>query len=316
MSCLSGRRRQLPAKLRFGQRRRQSHPWRNRKPELKMLLSKYQLVDVWRKQHPISRTFTWNSKTNTIACRLDKFYVSDNMYTWNIKSTIVTCHLSDHDAISLTINDINNSASPDRGVWKLNTKWLKENKFKRLKIRKNDYLDIAEWWDDGKAKLKQLIQHHSLARRQAEKEQRTNIMKKYQKLSAKPDSTPTETAQLDDLRTQLLDMDEQALDGSKIRSRAKALKIGDKPSRYFLKRQHRRTVKKTFKCFYKALYCERLLEQSTQDRLLNLIDRTLTAAEQAMCEGMLTKEECLTALKSCPGNKSPGLDGFPKEVFF
>ena len=34
-----------------------------------------------------------------------------------------------------------------------------------------------------------------------------------------------------------------------------------------------------------------------------------------MCQGPLTKAECLAALRSSANNKSPGLDGFPKEFY-
>jgi len=41
--------------------------------------------------------------------------------------------------------------------------------------------------------------------------------------------------------------------------------------------------------------------------------KTLDSDQQSLCEGKLTKAECLEALKSMDSDKSPGSDGFPAD---
>ena len=41
----------------------------------------------------------------------------------------------------------------------------------------------------------------------------------------------------------------------------------------------------------------------------------LTSEDKEKCEGLLTKEECLEALKDMNLNKTPGSDGLPVEFY-
>ena len=71
------------------------------------------------------------------------------------------------------------------------------------------------------------------------------------------------------------------------------------------------------KTFFETLY----KSQNSQDNLpesdlfnLENID-PLDENEQILCEGMISKEECLTALKEFKNNKTPGTDGFSAEFY-
>ena len=48
---------------------------------LKKLIQRFDLVDIWRKQHPTDRQFTWHAQTKrgSIKCRLDRFYFSSSL---------------------------------------------------------------------------------------------------------------------------------------------------------------------------------------------------------------------------------------------
>ena len=71
------------------------------------------------------------------------------------------------------------------------------------------------------------------------------------------------------------------------------------------------------KPFFETLY----KSQNSQDNLsesdlfnLENID-PLDGNEQMLCEGMISEEECLTALKEFKNNKTPGTDGFSAEFY-
>ena len=72
--------------------------------------------------------------------------------------------------------------------------------------------------------------------------------------------------------------------------------------------------------FYKKLYTAELQEinrdtPSIQTFINNANVPKLSDAEQLECEGELTEQELLNALKHTSNNKSPGSDGFPAEFY-
>ena len=70
--------------------------------------------------------------------------------------------------------------------------------------------------------------------------------------------------------------------------------------------------------FYKRLYSSK--NGSQNERTNNLFfwlltEKKLNLTEQESCEGLLTKGECLNALKNMECNKTPGSDGLPAEFY-
>lgn len=97
--------------------------------ELTKIKNKHKLVDIWRKNNPSKRNFTYHNADNTIHSRLDRICISKTM-------TIKTCKInptsiSDHDSVSVIIQ-INETNLRGPGVWKLNTSILKQKKFQEI----------------------------------------------------------------------------------------------------------------------------------------------------------------------------------------
>ena len=144
---------------------------------------------------------------------------------------------------------------------------------------------------------------------------------------------------LDDKKRELQDMREQKLNGQIIRSRAKWLHNGEKPSKFFCALESfnytEKTVKRIktasgyivdqkeilneLKCFYQKLF-----EKTTE--LPNNIDFSvllgnkndidkLSHEESLQLEGPLKIDELGIALKLMKTGKSTGIDGFPAEFF-
>ena len=70
--------------------------------------------------------------------------------------------------------------------------------------------------------------------------------------------------------------------------------------------------------FYKLLYSSK--NGSQNERTNNFFfglqtEKKLNLTEQESCEGLLTKGECLIALKNMECNKTPGSDGLPAEFY-
>ena len=69
--------------------------------------------------------------------------------------------------------------------------------------------------------------------------------------------------------------------------------------------------------FYKALFEPKinLSNALIQDYLNRIEIPKLTKEQSQKCEGVITEEELLKALKKLPNNKSPGNDGITKEFY-
>ena len=122
----------------------------------------YDLVDIWRIRNPEMKCFTWRQKTPVIQRRLDFLLINkepqEDIDNVHIKPSIN----SDHLAIVLSINGIENQA---RGpsFWKLNSSLLEEKEYVSLINNKypvwiEEFKDIKDpriLWDLIKYKIRQ-----------------------------------------------------------------------------------------------------------------------------------------------------------------
>ena len=125
-------------------------------------------------------------------------------------------------------------------------------------------------------------------------------------------------------------------EGAKIRSRAKWFEEGEKPTRYFFRRENQRAAKNSFDSllnsqgqetssqtdmesilvdFYKNLFSKDNLDLHIQQSLIDDLEFTLSDSERVSCEGDLTKDELFMALGGLQTGKSPGSDGLPTEFY-
>ena len=292
-------------------------------PELKRLLSKYNLIDIWRHQHPSLKTCTWSNADRSIMSRLDKFYISvDLVDDSKIVTGIQPCHLSDHDLVTSLLKH-------EKLRTEIISFWSDWTEAKML------FSDVGEWWDEGKAEMKHIIIEYSKAVRQQINEQRVHLMNKFHRLSEKTSLSPHELEQLQRVRSDLCELASQRLEGAKIRSRVRIIRNNEKPSRFFFQRERYNASKKLVTAlktvngrvtdsdgimkehvrFYKNLYTAILVDARAQEEVLFSIDRKLSEEEKLTLESFLSEEECLAALHAMPALRTPGSDGLPKEFY-
>ena len=70
-----------------------------------------------------------------------------------------------------------------------------------------------------------------------------------------------------------------------------------------------------WRLYYSNLFTAQNCDPVAQDEMLSQLHRRLSMAERAGCKGNLALEECLEALKGMPKGKTPGLGGFPMEIY-
>jgi len=130
----------------------------------------------------------------------------------------------------------------------------------------------------------------------------------------------------------------QAVDGERVRSRAREYEEGEKSSKYFLTLEKINQAKKAIYQlqdqqgrilktkedisaeivrFYSELYDKdnTKCEDSIKEEFFSEVRDVLTEDQMKSCEGFVTHQEILAALKQTSNNKSPGIDGIPADFY-
>ena len=107
--------------------------------QLNSIIDHFDLLDIWRMKNYHTKRFTWRQKTPKIQCRLDYWFVSnnlcDNVSNVDIKPSV----RSDHSAIYLALKYLP-EAPRGPSHWKLNTSLLEDENYVTSLINK-----IAGW---------------------------------------------------------------------------------------------------------------------------------------------------------------------------
>ena len=112
------------------------------------------LVDIWRIRNPTERRFTWRQKSPIIQRRLDFWLVSDTLQEDVESVEIIPSIKSDHSAITLALNGIDDSKGGP-SFWKFNSTLVNDNEYCHLldgnfKIWQEEYKEIIDkrvLWD-------------------------------------------------------------------------------------------------------------------------------------------------------------------------
>ena len=108
----------------------------------------FDLVDFWRVKNPEIKSFTWCQNSSQIFCRLDYWFISNNLQDW-IKSTdIIPALKTDHSAILLVVEDNELNYAKGQGFWKMNCAILDDS----IEIQEISLL-IPKWIAEGHKEL-------------------------------------------------------------------------------------------------------------------------------------------------------------------
>lgn len=320
---------------------------------LKDFCAQFELLDAWRVLNPDTRRYTWRRKRPEIQCRLDFFLVTESLMC-NVKSAnISTGYKTDHSLIEIKIALHSNMRGP--GFWKLNTSFLTEidyvNQIRTvIKDTEEEYkndrsVNDALMWEMIKLKIREHSLKYSAIKKAKTSRLEENLEKEINTLQCLIESNMDEKDKkdtLEALETKKLELEkiiEYRTKGSILRARCRWHNEGEKNTKYFLnleKRHYKQGVISQLKLddenfvttdkeilsecetFYKLLYSSK--NGSQNERTNNFFfglqtEKKLNLTEQESCEGLLTKGECLIALKNMECNKTPGSDGLPAEFY-
>ena len=303
--------------------------------EISILLRDSHLVDVYRYKYPRKPTVSWSD--GSMACLLDRIFISNNLANKIEDVSFVPISFSDHDMLKFKLLPLPPSVDVGKGYWKFNNSLLKDQDFLG-KIRSHisaaleeidDTNDPLLWWDQLKVSFKMIAIKHSkfLAREKN---------KMYAALTAQY-ILAEKLGKVDNMqrvKNKLKELDLKKLEGSKIRSRVALLDNKEQPSKFFYQKEMSKGQKKliskiikeddtvcednnsitqSFVEYYSSLYKKEPGNLPPRHYLENLpkVDKE----KNEHLGKLIEVEEIETALKQMENNKAPGSDGLTKEFF-
>ena len=311
------------------------------------------LVDAWRILNPEEKRYTWRQTQPTVHCRLDFFLTSQSLLGNIISANILPGFKTNHSMITLNISLHSNPRGP--GFWKLNTSLLADRDYIdliRLTIHEtqNEYendesINPALLWDMIKLKTREKSLSFAAAKKrktlqkQHELEEKIALLEKeLEQLAAVSKTQKTnKTEQLELFKSELEEIIKVRTQGAILRCKIKWYNEGEKNTKYFLNLEKRHFKLSTIsqlkitdqefvtsdkeilaecETFYKKLYTSQKNVIPTENDLFQPENDTVLDNNDAMsCEGHLTEQECLKALRSMDREKTPGTDGLPAEFY-
>ena len=315
---------------------------------LQELLQEFELVDVWRELFPNIKRYTWRRTRPLQQSRLDYIFISDNLHRCRLtKARIDPGFLSDHSFVYAEIDARNPSRGP--GIWRFNNELLDDTVFRvTIKDELQKFIERNEPYDGESSKglLIDLLLSNCRSKcitrskeikaeqRREEKELAEEVKILEQRLER---NVPETIQEYERARARLEEIKLKRGQLAILSSGARWIEHGEKPSKYFLNLSKKRAAQKSIIAlktsdgnvieeskaileycaeYFEDLYKTRNVERDKMSAFyLHDNDLKLTDQEKAVCDGPITKDECLTALKGMAKDKAPGITGFTAEFY-
>jgi len=329
----------------------------NAREQLMNLMLSKNLIDCWRENHIENKEYTWFRRNPIKKARLDFFLISENLFTDVETSKILPGYRTDHSLIYVSFEF--GKFKKGNSYWKFNNSLLKDmvyiNEVKKVinNIKTQYATDIPNRYNrieevpmqDLTFSINDQLFFESLLLAIRGKSISYSSHKKKldidreNKLLIEIENIEKQTNinydLLDSKRNTLLELRRKKMEGVLIRSRAKWIQEGEKPTNYYCNLENRNFVSKCMntlttqagqhlhtqeeilsetKRHYQNLYKSNATEEVSLNELLsNMSVPKLSDQEQESIEGNLTYSEMLNSLKRMSNNTSPGNDGFTVE---
>ena len=317
------------------------------------------LIDCWRDQHIESKEYTWFKKNTNKKARLDFLLISRLLLTDMSDVKICPGYRTDHSLLYLKFTF--GKFKKGKSYWKFNNSLLTDTEYinsikrtitlvkeqyavnnkitdeKENMISDNDInlsIDDQLFFEILLCELRGKTISHSSYIKKKEKDKEKTIIEMISNLEKQPiiqnEILNTKKGELEQIR-------EKKMRGVLVRSRAKWIQEGEKPTKYFCNLENNNFVSKTMlklkskdnkilnnhedimnetKSFYQNLYEKKPIENVNLNNLLSTYNiPKLSNIQKNQLEGLLTYEECQNTLKNMNNDKSPGNSGFTVEFY-
>lgn len=303
---------------------------------LKEICEEFRVQDVFRALHPDDFGFTrFDYKTKT---RIDRIYVSNQI---KIKEYTTKALInSDHLVIGCKIIDVKEKQT---NAWKLNTSWLKNDKFittlkeeiERVKDLKCIVSSQNELWSILKNRLKRLMIKESKQLNQERNKIYDILTSNYIDMKRKQNRTLEEDLILEEMTKDLIEFNNDYQNSLKIICGYDDLKGGVTNIPSLIKKYKNKQEMKYIKSIrtetnnvvhdelekrneivkqFKDMYAELPIDKKCLKVFLSNIT-SCESTEFDSISGIITKEEIEIAITQLNCGKTPGPDGFPAEFY-
>ena len=317
------------------------------------IMEDLQILDYYRILNPDKKIYTWRKKNPLKQSRLDFFLISDSLTNLVENCNIKPGYRTDHSIVVIEIKF--NPFRKGNGIWKFNNSLLTDKDYvtkvkEVIQSTSSQYLyDVGD--SDFQCKngideslflevLMMEIRGATIAYSSYKKKEKGKKEKELlDEIEALESDSTTNIDILSEKKTALENFRKEKLQGHMIRSRARWVEEGEKPSKYFCSLESRNYLNKTIrkieledaqtifnqsdilqniKLFYETLY--RNNDSNLIDiELNNIISENNTPKLDIHSAKKLEKDivesEVLEVLKNMKNNKSPGSDGYTTEFF-
>lgn len=311
--------------------------------ELHDLVKHIRLKDAWEIKYPTLVRYTFF--TSDSSSRLDRVYVTDTASDRVLSTEVIPAVFSDHCALSVTVNLDKQPTKCYRNQWMLNVSLLRDveladviqNTWNICLRSINRYPSKLEWWIRmAKRRLRQCLMDYG---RQKSREIRLTTDFYYsvlRELYEKSDDTNTHLPRIKSIKAKLISIKRQQLDGLKTKSKARSLIEDETTSLYHLLK-HQSNRRRTFidellttdgnilsnqreivheiHKHYTTLYSREHVDETSVADFVQILNSDVTHADNSEILADFTDDEVLELIAKSPANKSPGLDGLPKEFY-
>ena len=194
-----------------------------------------------------------------------------------------------------------------------------------------------KWWDGGKSLIKGLTIHYCCWKAGARSRLRDLLVRLIDHLKAKVDlGSSSCLGPYHSALAELAPLDSHVAKGAQVRSRVKWVEEGESSSLYFFRLERKRGSDRwisalrdeddsivssphdlctSLSSFFSGLFSASPVDPCIQSDLLGNLSSSLPDDQSSLCEGHLSVEEVLVALRGMARRKAPGLDGLPMEFY-
>lgn len=304
------------------------------------------LIDVWRNQNESEKQFTYTHNTYGSLARIDRIYASRNTQLCNWTFEPIG-NLSDHKLVKCEY-EYETEVYVGKGLWRLPMQLLKEPHFvkeatkiitKTHTAMSNDQAKHKQTiWKETKIELKECaIRVQREIRHQ--KEKKIKEIKKRQRQAIKLANEEQTKKELNQTDKEWANTNQERLEAYRVKAKAKHLMEGERNTKYWynLGKERRepsiihslnneqgqtksmtRDMANIAKDFYKKLSTAPQREEDFEtkaEELLDNVDKCLNDAQITELDQSIREAEVRKAISDSENGKSPGIDGFPLELY-
>ena len=311
---------------------------------LKRLITKYDLCDIWRQMHSDINQYTWRNISLKRASRLDFWLVTKQVKRQIFSADIRPAIRTDHNAISIKLSLKQNERGP--GYWKINTEILKDITYREKvleiihSLSESNFSSPQIKWEMFKIRIREFSQKFCKQKSLDRKNDKLTLDKKLCKLEKEINvNIPNKKLEEEysDTKERLEKIYKHESRGAGIRARIRWMEEGEKSTKYFLSLEKNNAKKKEIshlKCknnrtvsrneeiineivnYYSHLYKKEKHEiKHMESYICSQNIKQLSSENKELCEGLLTVKECERAVFAMQKNKAPGSDGISIEFY-